>query len=258
MSNPVFVRPRHNYEPYTDLYKLVELSGYDLIHFDEMDTSDPTQTYIFSPANGEIGQGWHGSRARIIQLQLEWELEPSQPIPGVSEKWTADAWHAQHIGARFVPIGSHPELNLRPSDSPTKEYDVAFLAAPNGRRYSVWGDIADRGLSVAPNGWGDVRHSSLSKSRCMVVVHQWDEFKCIAPLRWAIAAAYKLPLISETLYCRDPFGHGHFMMCDHDRLGKFTELHIRDRFNNLEDYGLALHEKLCHQMTFRKSIEAAL
>lgn len=258
MGDPIFVRPRHDYEPYTDLYKLVELSGYELTFFDRMDTSDPSKCYIFSPANGEIGQGWHGAKARIIQLQLEWELEPSQPIAGVSEKWTADAWHSQRIGARFVPLGSHPELNLRPSDSPTKEHDVSFLAAPNGRRYSVWGDITDRGLSIAPNGWGEARHSALSKSRCMVIVHQWEAFKCIAPLRWALAAAYKLPIISESVWCRDPFGHGHFMTCDFDRLGKFTELHIRDRYNNLEDYGLSLYEKLCHQMTFRKSIEAAL
>lgn len=258
MADVIFIRPRHEYDPYADLYRLIELSGYPLTFIDCIDANDPTKTYIFSPANGEIGQGWPNAKARIIHLQLEWEHEPSQPIAGVSEKWTADKWHADYIGARFVPLGSHPDLNLAPQDSPTKEYDVAFLAAPNGRRYSVWGDIVDRGLSIAPNGWGEARHRALTRSRSMVVVHQWDEFKCIAPLRWAIAAAYKLPLISETLYCRDPFGHGHFMTCDHDRLGKFTELHIRDRFNNLEDYGLALHEKLCHQMTFRKSIEAAL
>jgi hypothetical protein len=258
MADVIFVRPRHDYDPYADLYRLIELSGYELTFFDRMDINDPTKTYIFSPANGEIGQGWQGAKARIIHLQLEWELEQSQPIPGVSEKWTADAYHAEKIGARFVPLGSHPDLNLHPADSPAKEYDVAFLAAPNGRRYSVWGDITERGLSTAPNGWGEARHSALSKSRAMVIVHQWEQFKCIAPLRWALAAAYKLPVISENVYCRDPFGHSHFMTCDIDRLGKFTELHIRDPFNNLSDYGLALHEKLCHQMTFRKSIEAAL
>jgi hypothetical protein len=258
MSDPIFVRPRHQYDPYTDLYTLIQLSGYELTFFDKMDISDPTKTYIFAPANGEIGQGWNGAKARIIHLQIEWEHDIAAPIPGVSEKWTCDFWHAQRIGARFVPMGSHPDLNLHPADSPAKEYDVAFLASPNGRRYSVWGDIADRGLSYAPNGWGEQRHAALSKSRCMVIVHQWDLFKCIAPLRWALAAAYKLPIISEEVYCRDPFTHTHFMTCDFDRMGKFTELHIRDPYNNLSDYGLALHEKLCHQMTFRKSIEAAL
>jgi hypothetical protein len=258
MADVIFVRPRHDYHPYVDLYSLVELSGYELAFFDKMDISDPAKCYIFSPANGEIGQGWHGAKARIIQLQLEWEIEPPQPIAGVSEKWTCDAFHAEQIGARFVPLGSHPDLNLHPADSPAKEYDVTFLASPNGRRYSVWGDIADRGLSVAPNGWGEARHSALRKSKCMVIVHQWEQFKCIAPLRWALAAAYKLPIISETVNCRDPFTQTHFMQCDIGRLGKFTELHIRDPYNNLSDHGLALYEKLCHQMTFRKSIEAAL
>jgi hypothetical protein len=258
VGDPIFVRPRHEYEPYTDFYKLVELSGYELTFFDKMEVSDPTKTYVYSPSNGEIGQGWQGAKARLIWWQLEWEHEIAPCPPGVSEKWTSDKYHADYMGARFVPMGSHPDLNLRPSDSPTKEYDVTFLAAPNGRRYSVWGDIADRGLSVAPNGWNEQRHSALSKSRAMVIVHQWEQFKCIAPLRWALAAAYKLPVISESVYCRDPFTHSHFMTCDIDRLGKFTELHIRDPFNNLSDYGLALHNYLCNEMTFRKSIEAAL
>ncbi len=258
MSDVVFVRPRHQYDPYTDLYKLVELSGYELTFFDKMDVSDPTKCYIFAPSNGEIGAGWAHAKARIIHLQIEWEHELPQPIPGVSEKWTCDAWHAQHIGAKFVPLGSHPDLNLHPADSLAKEYDVTFLASPNGRRYSVWGDITERGLSIAPNGWGEDRHAALSKSRCMVAVHQWDNFKCIAPLRWALAAAYKLPIISEEVYCREPFTHSHFMTCDFDRLGKSTELHIRDPYNNLSDHGLALHSFLCERMTFRKSIEAAL
>jgi hypothetical protein len=258
VADPIFVRPRHQYDPYNDLYKLVELSGYDLIFFDEMDVTDSTKCYIFSPANGEIGEGWKGARARIIHLQLEWEHELTAPIAGVSEKWTADAWHAQHIGGRFVPLGSHPDLNMYPGDEPAKEYDVTFLAAPCNRRYQVWGDVEERGLSVAPNGWADTRHSTLSKSRCMVIVHQWEQFKCIAPLRWALAAAYKLPIISETLFCREPFTNTHFMSCDLDRLGKFTELHLRDPYNDLSDHGLALHGFLCHEMTFRKSIERAL
>lgn len=258
VADPIFVRPRHDYHPYSDLYRLVELSGYDLIFFDEMDISDPTKCYLFSPANGEIGQGWPNAKARLIHLQLEWETEQPLPIPGVSEKWTCDLWHAKYIGAKFIPLGSHPDLNLHPADNLAKEYDVTFLAAPVNRRYQIWGEIESRGLSVSPIGWGEDRHAILSKSRSMVIVHQWEQFKCIAPLRWALAAAYRLPLISESVYCRDPFGHGHFMTCDFDRLGKFTELHVRDPYNRLSDYGLALHNFLCHEMTFRKSIERAL
>lgn len=258
MSDVLFVRPRHDYDPYIDMYRLVELSGYPLTFIDKIDASDPTKTYIISPVNGEVGQGWPDAKARIIHWQLEWEHDPPNPIPGVSEKWTSDHWHAEKIGARFVPMGSHPELNMYPGDEPAKEYDVAFLAAPTNRRYRIWGEITERGHSIAPNGWGDARHSSLSKSRCMPIVHQWDNFKCIAPLRWALAAAYKLPIISESVNCREPFGHEHFMTCDFDRLARFTSLHLNDPYSNLADYGLALYEKLCVQMTFRKSVEAAL
>lgn len=260
VDDVTFVKTRTYYQPYDDYYRLAELSGYPICYLDEIDAYDPSKVYIISPLNGEWQHGWPGARARIVLSQLEWHTDRSriELPPGVSEAWTSDRWHADLIGARFVPIGSHPELNMYPGDEPAKEYDVAFLAAPCYRRYQIWGDIAERGLSVAPNGWADSRHSALSKSRCMVIAHQWEEFKCIAPLRWALCAAYKLPIISETVWCRDPFGHGHFMTCDLDRLGEFTEMHVRDPYNQLSDYGLALHGFLCHEMTFRKSIERAL
>lgn len=258
MSDVIFVRPRYNYEPYSDLHKLVQLSGYPLIFIDEMDAYDPTKCYLISPTNGEVGEGWPGARARLIHLQLEWEFEPPKSIPGVNEKWTSDAYHAQRIGARFVPMGSHRDLNLQPDANPDKVYDVAFLNAPAHRRYTIWGEVKDRGFSITPNGWGDERHAALLRSRCMVVVHQWEEFKCIAPLRWALAAAYKLPIISETVFNRAPFGHTHFMMSDFEHLARFVEMHLNDPHNWLGDYGLALYQKLCVEMTFRRSVESAL
>lgn len=258
MSDITFVRPRHDYGSYSDFYALVRLSGYPLIYVDSMDAYDPTKCYILSPANGEWGDGWPGARARIIHWQIEWEFEPAPLHNGVAEKWTSDKYHAEKIGARFVPMGSHRELNCNPGERAEKVYDVIFLAAQAYRRYQVWGDIEERGLKIAPNGWGDERHAAMLRSKCMVVVHQWDEFPCIAPLRWCLAAAYSLPIVSETLRNRAPFGEGHFMSCRHDMIGEFVAMHVSDQFNWLENYGHALYQKLCVEMTFKASVEAAV
>lgn len=262
MTDIIFVRPRYDYPPYSDLYKLITLSGFPLIHFDQMDVTDASKVYIFSPANGELGDGWPDARARIIHLQLEYEHEDGKvqaaPLhPGVAEKWVCDAWYAEQIGARFVPLGSHPALNLQPDDCPDKVYDVALLQAQAFRRYQIWGELEGYGLSAAPNGWGYARHMALLKSKCMVIVHQHDNFACIAPLRWCLAAAYRLPLISEAVHERAPFGYTHFVMSDFAHLSEFVNLQLKD-MRNLDNYGYALHSFLCREFTFRKSVEAAV
>ena len=52
------------------------------------------------------------------------------------------------------------------------------------------------GLTVAANGWDYVRHVGLMGSRFMLNIHQ-DEFPYIEPLRFSLAAAYGLPILSE-------------------------------------------------------------
>lgn len=257
MSDVVFVRTRHFYQPYADFHRLIQVSGYPLVYIDEMDIHDPSKTYILSPKNGEWGDYTH-ARARLIWWQLEWEQTP-EPLPaGVAEKWTSDAWHSDRINARFVPLGSHPCLSLNPDERRDKRYDVIYLQCPSYRRYGVWGEVEKHGLTVAPDGWGYQRHERLLEARAMIHVHQHDSIPTIAPLRWCIAAAYRLPVISETVANRAPFGYTHFMTSDYQYLAEFAAMHLRDKYTNLEGYGGALHQKLCHELTFRKSVEATL
>src|SRR5690606_2822228 len=112
MPSIIFARTCTPYDSYQDFWRLVELSGFPTCFVDEIDV-DSNNVYIFSPNNGETTNGWPEGRARIIHYQLEWETHTndSGPLPpGVSEKWTMDKWHAERIGARYVPIGSHPDL----------------------------------------------------------------------------------------------------------------------------------------------------
>lgn len=258
MTDVIFVRTRYDYPPYRDFYRLVTLSGYPLIYVDEIPREGVRdKVFIVTPLNGEWKHGIE-TDGRVIFWQLEWESEPEPCPPGIAEKWTSDAWHAQRISARFVPLGSHPSFNLNPDETRPKRYDVIYLQAPSYRRYGVWGAIKERGLSVAEDGWGYKRHERLLQSRCMVHVHQHPDTPTIAPLRWCIAAAYRLPIISESVNCREPFGYSHFMTSDYDYLAQFVAMHVKDEYSNLEDYGIALHQFLCVEQTFRKAVESAL
>lgn len=265
MSNVFFARPRTWYGSYVDLYNLIELSGYELLYFDEIDpTSD--NTYILTLFNGEILNGWPDARARIILWDFEWRLEGDYPvIPGVREFWTSDAWYAKQVDIRFVPLGSHAGLKIG-ADAPEKEYDTIFLGYFVPRRQAVLADLIERGVRVPfderrqpiTSAWDNARHVLLTHSRSMLHVHQWDNIPTLAPLRVAVAAAYSLPLIMETPAVRDPLGH-RALCSDYANLAAFTAMWTRrNEAHILEDFGRGLHGLLCRDMTFRKCVEAAL
>ncbi len=256
MASVIFARPRTNYDSYTDLYRLITLSGYPLVYFDEIDPASDN-TYILTLRNGENEHGWSGDvKARIILYDLEWRLEGDPPpIPGVREVWAGDEWYAKQIGARYVTLGSHPELNLVVSDEADKATDVIMLSYMTNRRIqmAVW--LQQRGLHLTPNGWGEVRHRNLLGSRVMLHVHQHDHVATVAPQRFALAAAYRLPLISEAV-CEPDLFKDVVLWSKYDALADFV--HDRMRGNGLEDAGEALYQLLCVERTFHKCVEEAL
>lgn len=261
MTDVTFVRTRTYYQSQDDYFRLAELSGYPVVYIDEIDASDPSKTYIFTPLNGEV-TGWPHARARIILNQLEWHTDhkPVELPPGVSECWNADAWHARLINARHVPIGSHECLNLHPEQTAEKKYDIAFMGYYDvWRRKRIKDDLEARGFTTAPNAWGVERDAILRQSRIMVHVHQWDNMPTIAPLRWCIAAAYGLPIISESVNDRRPFAAGDFMTADYDALVDMVTMYLQhENDGRLETYGCNLHNYLCRALTFRESVERAL
>lgn len=261
MADIVFARPRHLYDSYQDLYRLIELSGFDMAYFDEIDAASDN-TYICTVVNGENQQGWESPRARIILWDLEWRLDGEYPrIPGVAEVWCSDKWYAGHVGARYVPMGSHPELKPFDLDHvPDVEYHAAYLGYMIPRRTQIWTDLKARGLRLSPTGaWGADRHRVLMGSACYLHVHQRDDAPGMPPLRLVVAAAYSLPFISETI--RDPgiFGQTYFMQSAYAHLADFVRMWTCDSDRNrLNDYGRALHDLLCRDLTFRRSVEKAV
>jgi hypothetical protein len=260
MGEVIFARPRHNYDSYTDLYRLIELAGYPLIFADEIQP-DSDNCYIVTIYNGETQGGWAGAKARIVLYDLEWHMDGLPAIPGVAEIWSPDKWVADKLGWRYVPLGSDARLNPEPdinySDCP-KHYDVALLSYMGPpRRQQVAHGLQQRGVSFAPNGWGLERHAALQASRVMAHIHQLEGVYAVAAQRFCLAAAYHLPLVTETLAGPGIFA-GKVLMTDAAHYPEFTAMWLAGDGNRLADLGRELHYLLCVEHTFRKCVEAAL
>jgi hypothetical protein len=257
MTDPVLVRTRHNYESYADMWRLIELAGFPVVYTDELDPASDN-TYIVVVRNGENEAGWPGARARIIHWHMEPHVEYG-PWPGVAETWSPDAWHAEKIGGRYVPMGSDVRLKAGP-DTRHAEYDVAYLVYMIPRRSDILSGMAQRGVKVSPtSAWGDERHRILTHSTTYLHVHQTDFAPAIPALRMVVAAAYSLPVICETPAQRGIFDFGHMLTSDHAHIAEFVYMwSVKERGAFLQSFGDGLHRLLCHDLTFRRSVEVAL
>lgn len=256
MGDVIFCRPDYEYGTYVDLHRLIELSGYPLIKFNDMDI-ESDNTYIVTMLNGECINGWVEPKARIILYDLEWHIDDHPNVPGVSELWAADAWYAHQIGADYVPLGSHPGLSLQdPFSSIDKVYDVAPMMYTYGRREAIVNELLRLNVRVAPNAWNPDRDVLLRASQFMLHVHQHNNAPTIAPQRFALAAAYHMPMISESVADMGIFADAGIAWAGFDTLAELVSdcvSHPEYNYNGDELYRL-----LCVDKTFRVNIEAAL
>ena len=253
MNNPIFARPRHDYSPYSDLWKLVELSNYQLIYIDEMDIHDPSKCYIYSTPDAELS--FQDAKAKIIYWLLEW-YPNIKPTSGVSEIWTMNRWFAERDGHRFVPIGSHPGLCEDVPLPTDKQYDVALLSYIIPRRAMIAHGLTQCGVKLMPDAWGIERSINLLQTHLMLHIHQHEDYPALAPLRACIAAAHKLPIISEWASDTEPYNYLVWFV-SYSSLPNFTDMTLKHP-RMLAERGQALHEFLCVENTFRKYIEASV
>lgn len=267
----IFAIPRHDYASYRDLYELIRLSNFPTCYIDEVDP-DSDNAYIVTILNGESQNGWRKGRAHIVLYDLEYHLDTDgfyrQPFvapPGVDEVWAGDKWYAEQIGARYVPMGSHPGLRTAGDSTSHERYDIAYIGYINGvhRRERIRQQIVERGVKVSPTvAWGEERHRILSNSTAYLHVHQWDNVPTIAPLRMVVAAAYGLPVITETVADAGMFAgfSAPILECQYRDIAADVEalVHREQKRHLLAYEGQCLYQHLCVDYTFRKSIEAAL
>jgi hypothetical protein len=266
MSNNTifFARPRHTYTSYADYYHLIELSGFPLIYVDEIEM-DSDNVYIFSTPEAQWWKAFAAPRrARLIYWDLEHYPDVEFFDTNGVEVWATDPAYANQKNVRFVLMGSHSGLALSGDEHPRPsqfEYDAILLAYMTYRRQVIEGGLKERGLRVAPNQnlHGMERDAILKQTRAMIHVHQRDDYQALAPQRFALAAAYRLPLITETLPEHAPFGYSNLLMSSHEHLPAFAQMWLgRNDSRILEDYGWALHSFLCRDNTFRQCVERAL
>lgn len=269
MSDVIFVKTRtmlqpHTYQGYGDYFQFAELSGYQTCWINEVDP-DSTNTYIITPLNGEWNHGWEGSvRANIVLHDIEWRLKESDfnwgesdltTPPGIKHIWASDKWYAERIGAQYVPIGSH--VGLVGTAQTDQTFDVCPLSYRTGRRNAAFGQMLDSSLTIAPNCWGEERDAVLKASTAVVHVHQHERVATVAPLRFAIAAAWHKPLISESVIDRGIFEDA-VLYADFSVIADYTLLTTKRYQDLLRGKADELHELLCVRNSFKSFIEAAL
>ena len=251
MGQVMFCKTRYFYQPYVDFWNLVALSGYPTIYVDELDPQSDN-TYIVTPLNGEWKAGWQDPKARIIHWDLEWRAE-RQEILGIEETWASDTWYANKNHCRYVMLGSHPGMNAQPNEMANKAYDVAMLASMNFRRGHMVDLLQEEGVRVGCEAWSDERHKMLISSKAYVYVCQHEEYPAIAPQRWALAAAYHLPIISENVADPGPFRY-FGLWADY----QYIPYLVRARLNDCGDYGWLLYNFLCVHHPFKRCVEEAV
>jgi hypothetical protein len=253
----IFAQPRHVYESYADLRSLIALSDFPLVYYDEIDPQSDN-TYILTVLNGEVPEaGYPDAHARIILWDLEYHLDGVH-VPGV-ELWAADKWYAEQIGAKYVPMGSHSELMLDRGADGEPHYDAAYLGYMIPRRQQMQVNLQQAGVKTSPpHAWGDARHNILYRSWTYVQCHQHENVPTIAPLRLVVAAAYKLPYITETVHDAGVFKSYITQYSYQDLAGGVRQDVSNAARVRLLREGDRLHQFLCHDFTFKRSVESAL
>jgi hypothetical protein len=202
----IFARTRYEYPSYQDFWRFVEISGFKTCFVDEIDV-EQEHTYIFTPMNGEVrphlqNQATRTRRAKIIWWNLERPHDETLPSsletlePLVDAIWVSDRYFAT-LNPRFtfVRLAGHQHYGMRTA---TRLVDVCHLSYLWGRRLEVIDRLRARGVTIAPEAWGVKQQNAVvASSHLMLSMHQYAAHPIIEPIRFAIAASYGIPIVSE-------------------------------------------------------------
>jgi hypothetical protein len=274
----IFARTRWKYDSYVDYWDLVELSGFPVVWLDEMDLSRSDAAYIVSPMNGEFLPYMEQHRDRASNVFL-WNLERPGGSGGLEEYMhsnreymyaghlddviVSDRQLADATGFKFMPLGSHEQLGEPGSlEDRLLGYDLIHLCCYSNHRAWMFRTPSDphrvlEKLTVARNAWGRIRHLSLQQSRYMLNVHQ-DEFQYIEPLRFSLAAAYGLPIISEQCYDIYPYSSAVYKADNIRALLGAEWVRDMEYYRHAYRLGLEMRDTMTTQYSFRNCLEKYL
>lgn len=253
-DDPVFAFPAQMPNSYQDIRLLAELSGYQTVSLDDIDPFDTSPLIVLSPYKLEPLD----LPRRIICWQLEYAGEYTDQYDNLPhELWASDPFWAKENNAKYVMVGSHPGLAQGfVRNSSNFKYDVTMLGYMVPRRQSIKDSIKCLWPENYP-GHGAIRANVLAKTRIMLHVHQHDGKKYFAPQRLAIAAAFKMPVISEKVWDIGDFGKL-IPFIEYDQIPYTVSKALDIDPVKLNDAGSRLYNFLCVEHTFQQCIEEAL
>lgn len=291
MTEIVFAKPVHNYDSYSDFYKLAELSGFPIISVSDIDI---TKEYVIitAPMNGDYKEHFVGNLKhweetgeitggqllkqrqsglpRLAHLII-WNLERPSGSGSVTkyakdskswidnrfcdEVWVSDPLMADETMLRYVILGS--DYGLGEPDWDNKHYDFAHMSVVIPRRAHIYKHFNNIGPNRWP--WDDEpnRDDVLKGSRFALNVHQ-DDYPYCEPLRFALFAAYGLPIVSERLGNSFPYNEDIVSFPYHGLADGLKSCLGDINYEQFKHKGLSLREKLCNQFQFGKMVRQAI
>jgi hypothetical protein len=256
VKEPLFLMPREDFPSYSDFWQLVRLSGFEIQYMDAAWLDDPNNICVFVTPEGI--PDCQGKRAKTIFWQFEYagDYTGQENWQTVDEVWASDPTWAKENGAKFVLLGGHLGLSLQPSQqNGVLRYDVVMLAYMIHRREALKNQLSDlRWPPIYPGHDGVQRHEVLSTSALMLHAHQTEP--TMTPLRYALAAAYKLPFLGEQVPDSGIYG-GALRFAPYEQLADLTRAALDDK-QLLRVEGERLHQFLCVEHTFEREVRMAL
>jgi hypothetical protein len=278
VDEPVFVKSGIEYESYTDFWRLVTLAGYRTLKAKEVDLQWDG-TYIWPILDVELlglmNPASRSRRARIIFWYLERPdahlpdpatSDPGQIlreglgelIPWVDAVWVSDrGLHRVDPRTVYAVLGGHPDL--RDAEPGPRTTDVLHLGQETPRRKAVLNELRRQGTSLTTGSlWAQKRTQALGSSRLLISIDRMEGLHVASPLRYALAAAWRLPILSEAVPDPHPLVQGESVLMapypqlagaacrvlgDPELLGRVSELAYRT---------------YCLEWTFRRGVTLAL
>lgn len=267
MNDIVFARTRHKYDSYSDFWKLVKFAGFKTELIDDIDLTK--QNYIITTmlnSEWEVMIRRHAGkrrRAHVVLWNLERPVGWAKTIGNYAEMcwdlihkrwfdevWVSDRQLAAETELRFVPLGSHPGLGEPGLD---KKYAFAHISCIVPRRQAVYSQFEQE--VIAPNGWDSARHISLQQSFFALNIHQ-DQHPFCEPLRFALFAAYGLPVLSERILDPFPIGGQTMEFNNYRGIGAKLRQMLQNDYQRWFEMGQRLQQLLCVDYEFEKVVKS--
>lgn len=270
----VFAKTRYVYDSYTDFWKLVELSGFETCYTDEVDVRRH-KVYITTPYNGEWKPHIHNQVERPRNAYLiHWCLERPSGAGGMGnyaianrahmydrqfdETWVSDRRMSQEAMLRFVILGSDYGLG-EPSTPEYRRYDFVHMSYITDRRARIY-NYFHRDY-IGPNCWpweeNPSRDEVMRQSKFALNIHQ-DQYPYQEPLRFALFAAYGLPILTEEIYDAHPWNEDMCVFNPYDGIAGRLRQMLGNDYTRWYDLGMNARDVMCDQLQFRKTVIQAV